>query len=139
MTPEPMNVDLSLFERLEILRQEQGTLEKELDAIERSLNKSLTAQARTAYLETLAPYYKHLTREEIEDPAELEGQRQLIHQALESIQMQVPLLEEQVQGAPAQPARRVKRGEAPIPPGTTPTSQKADKKARRRIQGFDNF
>jgi hypothetical protein len=128
---EPMRVELTPFERLEILRNEQSTLAKELDGIERRLQSALDAQAKAAYLSALSPYFaERAVKEQAANPAAIEKERQLIHNALEAVNKQIPAVEGEIQPGSVPAARSSQR------PAQAPRQFGGPDAARKRLQGF---
>ena len=94
MSLQPIDVTLSSFECLSILREELQLLERERSEIEVRIRESKEILARQEYLGSISAYFGTRPVEEPpEDAVALEQQRALIHEAFVLIEQQIPLLE----------------------------------------------
>ncbi len=91
---EPINVELTDFGRLELLRDEDETLTEELAAIEKEMRDVMFEQARVAYLQSLSQYYAERQASDSAKLQELEGRRQLVYATLEVVHSQRQQYEE---------------------------------------------
>ena len=139
--PGPHRSRSDVYARLEILRQELQELEKAIEEITRRLQVGLSDQARREYLSALSPYFRSReSSEPAQDPAALEEQRQLIHQALETVRQQIPLLEGEIGSGPP-PAGPSDPGpslrdlqQKKMPAAGAPADQ-----PKKRLRGFESF
>ena len=126
---EPIRVELSDFQKLGLLRDEEERLSEELAEVEKTIREQLLAAAGQQYLNTLASYYA--SREggaagaDAAQVPELEARRQLIHQALEVVRVQ----REGLEGALGEEAKRASR---------QPRSQGPASKSSN-FESFDDF
>ena len=138
MSLEPIEVNLNAFERLSILRRELQHLERECEEVEGRLRSSLEAEARRSYLASLSPYFR--TREESaqeeSDPAELSRRREAVHQALEAVRRQIPVLEAEIASGAA-PAAAPRPSERAARPAARPRTD--SQKVQKRLPSFDDF
>lgn len=115
---EPIRAELTEFQKLELLRDEESRLREELSAVEKGIRDRLLAGAERQYLTTLSPYYaeREMTGA---DPAEIESlekRRALIHGALGVVSVQRAQYEESLGTGPErregrrQPDGGAKRG-----------------------------
>jgi len=93
---ERIGIQLSNFEKLQILREELEKRQEELTALEVSIRDNLFALERRRYLESLSPYYaayladaKLPTADEI---AALEERRQQLRQLIQTIESAIAAL-----------------------------------------------
>ncbi|MHC4915711.1 MAG: hypothetical protein ACYTGB_09480 [Planctomycetota bacterium] len=115
---EPISVQLSDFNKLELLREENERLGEELAEVEKGIRDVMLAAHKRQFLMSLAPYYASLKEEAAGEAAkvkEFESRRELIHAASQVVKVQLDQLEATVgAGAPGgQPrAARAPRGSA---------------------------
>jgi hypothetical protein len=83
---EPIGVELTDFNKLELLRDEEERLSEELAGLEKSIRAAQTAVAEREYLASLSPYYSQASAEEAAAPRlpEMNSQRELVAGALEA-------------------------------------------------------
>ncbi len=126
---EPINVELTDFNKLELLRDEEESLTEKLAEVEKSIRDGMLAAARREFLMSLSPYYASVAAGEVDVAKlrELESQRQLIGSALEVVKAQYEQFE-QALGAADQGAKRPGR-RSPRPKGA----------AGARSSSFDSF
>jgi hypothetical protein len=87
---EPISVELTDFNKLELLREEEERLTAELADVERDIREALLQAARRDYLMSLSPYYAAKAQEgaDASKLKELQSRRQLIHGAVEVVSAQ---------------------------------------------------
>jgi hypothetical protein len=96
---DPISVELSDFNRLEVLREEEARLCEELVEIEKQMRGRMLARAEAEFLMQLSPYYA-TKQEEVasNDVSELEARRQLINSAIEAVKAQREAFEQALAG-----------------------------------------
>ncbi|HOX07922.1 MAG TPA: hypothetical protein PK280_16100 [Planctomycetota bacterium] len=99
---EPIRVELTDFLKVELLRDEEERLAEELGAIEKQVRELLITAAERDYLRTLSPYYadRGPVGADAGRIGQLEGQRALVYQALETVRAQKAQFENAL-GVPA--------------------------------------
>jgi hypothetical protein len=108
---EPLNVTLSSFEKLEILRSELKEREAELQKVEQTLRTALRELATFRYLKSVSPFYStRATPPEASSVPELEKRRQALFQLIQTLRSEISRTEAAASGGkPAPPASN--RGE----------------------------
>jgi hypothetical protein len=123
---EPISVELTDFNKLELLREEEERLGEELAEVEKSIRDIMLAAEKRAFLMSLASYYAKLKDGAAEDAAklqELDSRRQLVHAALQVVRSHVAQTEQSL-GASA-PSGASKAARAP--------------RGSSRSSGFESF
>ena len=118
---EKIAVELSPFEKLQILRQELEDRQKEKTEIEAEIRAKLQLIETQRYLESLSPYYAANPQEGLpsrEEVEALETRRIQLHELVQNIEATIPVLLDNSKGSPpaaapapatpAGPARKVK-------------------------------
>lgn len=119
--PERIQVQLSVYEKVQILRDQLEERQEELAEVERTIRTKLQEIEKQRFLEGLSPYYAMHTEglpspDEIE---ELEKQRSLLVDLIATIEQQIPAL----LGSAGEEPRAAQQGAAPAgsePPQTPP-------------------
>ncbi len=111
---EPISVELTDFNKLELLRDEAESLAEKLAEVEKSVRDAMLDAARREFLMSLSPYYASVPAGEVDVAKlqELESQRQLIGSALEVVEAQYQQFEQALGAAPQgekKPGRRSAR------------------------------
>ncbi len=123
---EPISVELTDFNKLELLREEAERLGEELAEVEKSIRDIMLAAEKRAFLISLASYYGKLKEGAAEDAAklqELDSRRQLTHAALQVVKSHAAQTEQNL-GASA-------------PPGATKAARAP--RGSSRSSGFESF
>jgi len=131
MALDPISVELTDFQKLEILREEEERLAEELADVEQQLRDRLLTAARRQYLMSLSPYYAAATGEEPGPaPGELEARREMVGATLATVETQRQQYETAL-GVPAARAGRpaARRGGA----ASSGTARKG------RFENFEDF
>ena len=63
---EPINVELTDFNKLELLRDEEESLGEKLAEVEKSIRDAMLAAARREFLMSLSPYYASVAAGEVD-------------------------------------------------------------------------
>ncbi len=101
---EPIQVNLSIFEKLEILRQEIDLREEELKEAEKSIRQILHEIERQKYLQTVHPLFQHLPPPaEAANLPQLHSNREALHQALLAMKASMQAIEAETGGRPQKP------------------------------------
>jgi hypothetical protein len=129
MALEPIRVELTDFQKLEILREEEEHLAEEFAEVERQLREALLSAARQQYLTAFGTYYRAAGAggEKSGSPAELESRRALVGQTLEAVTAQRQQYETAL-GVSAKSGRGRRAG----PPGAAATR-------KGRFDTFEDF
>jgi hypothetical protein len=99
---EPIRVEMTDFNRMELLREEEDRLFEELSGIEKSIRDVHLLRARQEYLVSLAPaYYSGQPKPADAGPdlGKLEKQREVVFAALEVVRTQREKFESLLGGA----------------------------------------
>lgn len=127
MPAERISVQLTVFNKLEVLRRERGERAEELTEVEAAIRRKIEAVEIHRYLESLSPYYAMNTNglpthDEID---QLEEKRNLLIDLIASIDREIPALNDMAEkGGAAAPA------EAPPPAGQQPAGEGTARKAK---------
>lgn len=99
---EPISVELTDFNKLELLRDEVESLTEKLAEAEKSIRDAMLAAARREFLMSLSPYYASVPAGDVDVARlqELHAQRQLVGSALEVVEAQYQQFEQALGGAP---------------------------------------
>jgi hypothetical protein len=126
MAMPPLNLELSNFEQLEIVRQEIEAREGELGECEKNIRTLLWELERLKYLRTVHPFFQNVQPPgEAGKLAELQAHRETLSEALAALKAAVAVLEKETKGQVRPPSRQPA---VPARPGAGP-----------RKAGFDSF
>jgi hypothetical protein len=112
MPLEPINVELSRFEKVKILRDEREARAEELAEVERTLRERLRELETQRFLESMSPYYAANAREiaSSEDLRQLEERRRALAELIDTIDRQIPALlnadGSEPEGSPQEPGQK---------------------------------
>jgi hypothetical protein len=113
----PISVELTDFNRLELLRDEEERLTEELAAVEKAIRDAMLDGARREFLMSLSPYYASQAQEGVDAGKlrEMEARRQLIGSTLDVIRAQREAFEQGLGAGEVErgAARRAARRAAP--------------------------
>jgi hypothetical protein len=126
MSVEPIKLDLSVFEKLQILRDQLEKRQEEIVALEVEIRDKLQIQQTQRYLETLSPYYASNLISGLPSQEELqalEQRRTQLYDLVSNIEATIPVVMEMANG----------KGSAPVP-GAPSTPAGPARKAK-----FDSF
>jgi hypothetical protein len=100
---EPIRVELTDFNKLELLREEEERLGEEIAGLERQIRDGMLASARQEFLMSLSPYYAAQGGAQVDASQlkELESRRQMTSKALEAVTGLREKLEQALGAAPA--------------------------------------
>jgi len=118
MPQERIAVQLSPFEKIQVLRDEKEARQEELAKLESTIRDKLREIEVHRYLESLSPYYTMTAKElpTTEDIDELENRRTLLAELITSIEREIPaLLEATDKGGAATATPPPPAAEAPAP------------------------
>ena len=106
MALPPIQIQLSKFEQLEIVRAEIELREKELKQTEKSIREVLFEVERQRYLQTIHPIFSQLPPpEQAANLPQLHANREALAAAIEAMQAAVKALEGATAGQTAPPSR----------------------------------
>lgn len=126
MALEPINIQLSKFEQIEVLRQEIELREEELKETEKSIRVVLWEFERIKYLSTVHPLFKQLPQPaEAASLPQLQANREALGQAIEALKTALATLENETKGMQPPPTRAGLPGAAAAP--------------RKKFDSFDDF
>ncbi|MFW5857185.1 MAG: hypothetical protein ACOCX4_04835 [Planctomycetota bacterium] len=128
MPQERIAVQLSPFEKIQVLRDEKEARQEELTKLESTIRDKLREIEVHRYLESLSPYYTMTVKElpTTEEIDELENRRTLLAELITSIEREMPALLEATDKGGTAPA-------TPPPPAAdapAPSREGAPRKAK---------
>lgn len=130
MASPPIAVTLSKFEQLEILRAEIELRESELKGVEKQIRDCLFELERQRFLQTIHPVFSQLAPpEQSAHLPQLNANREMLADAIRSMQAVMTQLESETAGLSAPPSRNpgLQRPGAPAPAaGAAPRRAKFD-------------
>ena len=96
---DPISVELTDFNKLEVLRDEEERLSEELAEIVKQIRSRMLATAEAEFLIGLSPYYA-AKKEELagNDVSELNARRELVSSTIETVSAQRQALEKALEG-----------------------------------------
>ncbi len=127
---EKIQVELSPFEKLQILRSELDDRQKELAGLEAEIRSKLQVSQTQRYLESLSPYYAANPREGLasrEEVEAMEARRVQLHELIRNIEATIPML---LQSKGQDAGRQAAPAAAPAAPGPV---------RKARFDSFDDF
>lgn len=127
---EPIRVELSPFEKLQILRDQEEDRKKELTEVEVQIREKLAQIETQRYLETLSPYYASNRAADLpsaEDIQTLEQRRTQLGDLLKTIETMIPEV------------MKAAEGKAPAATAQPGASQPAGPARRAKFDSFDDF
>lgn len=128
MALEPINIQLSKFEQIEVLRQEIELRGEELKETEKSIRAVLWEIERIKYLSTVHPLFRQLPQPaEAANLPQLQANREALGQAIEALKVSLTALEGETKGMQPPPARAGMPGAGA---GAAP---------RKKFDSFDDF
>lgn len=108
MGAEPIRVELTRYQQLEILRLEEEDRAKELVEIEKRIREALWEMERVRFLQRIHPHFQLLKiPEAAAQVPQLEQYRQSLVQALETLKANIQALEKELgsKGTPPSPGQ----------------------------------
>ncbi|MBN2714153.1 MAG: hypothetical protein JXR97_17170 [Planctomycetes bacterium] len=99
--PEPIRVELTAFQKLQILRDQLEDRQRELESVESKIRDNLAIIEEQRYLESLSPYYAANPLENMpssEDIKTLEQKRAALFDLVKNIEATLPAVMELAEG-----------------------------------------
>ena len=107
MAMPPLNLELSKFEQLEIVRQEIEAREQELAECEKNIRAILWELERLKYLRTVHPFFQNVQPPgEVNRLEEWQTRREALGAAVSALKAALPVLEKETKGQVPPPSRQ---------------------------------
>lgn len=136
----PIQVQLSKFEQLEILRQEIELRDEELKQTEKFIRTVLWEMERQKYLQTIHPLFQQLQPpQESGNLTQYLANREALGQAIEALKIQLQVLEAETRGQAVPAGLRASMPPRPAAPGVPGAGAAAPGAPKRRFDSFDDF
>ena len=131
MAATPIQIQLTKFEQIEILRAEIDLREQELKRTEKQIRDTLFEVERQKYLQTVHPIFTQLPAPAgLAQLSQFSDNRDALMQALETMQAALTALEAETIGQTAPPSRGLGK---PSPAGAAGAAR------RPKFDSFDDF
>ncbi|HYF48928.1 MAG TPA: hypothetical protein VEJ63_05965 [Planctomycetota bacterium] len=139
MALPPIQIQLSKFEQIEILRQEIELREGELKQTEKSIREVLFELERQRYLQTIHPIFGQLPQpQQAATLPQLQANREALADAITTMQTALTALESETHGQTAPPSRNpsvLRQQQA----GGAGAAGAAGAPRRAKFDSFDDF
>lgn len=136
----PIQVQLSKFEQLEILRQEIELRDEELKQTEKFIRTVMWEIERQKYLQTIHPLFQQLQPpQEAASLSQYTANRDALGQAIEALKVQLQVLEAETRGQAVPAGLRASMPPRPAAPGAPGAGAAAPGAPKRRFDSFDDF
>ncbi|PCJ62843.1 MAG: hypothetical protein COA79_01585 [Planctomycetota bacterium] len=148
MPIDPIKIELSGYNKIQILRKQLDERIKEFGEIESTINEILIYLNEIEYLKSFSPAYESLDgKEQLDQITTLEARRSELHDLIQLIEEMIPQVEKEIKGgggaapSPA-PSRSIQRnavaGSSPAAaPAQTPPAANAPE--GKKPLSFDDF
>lgn len=135
MPAQPISVQLSKFEHIEILRTEIDARQEELKKTEHQIRETLYEIERQRYLQMLHPLFQTMTPPaEAANLPQYNAHRDALVEAIQAMENTLTALQAETAGQTAPPTRGLSR------PGASGANPAAGTSApRRKFDSFDDF
>lgn len=141
MSLEPIIVELSPYNKLQILRKQLDERSRELQEIEVSIREILTHVQEVEFLKSLASAYSHLdASEELQQLGIMEGRRAELNDLITVIEKMIPDLEKDAKNGVTSPSAAPKLERNQIGGNSAPsTPTEAKPLSSSKPLSFDEF